>query len=271
VAVGGGDGACAARGAGVDAPGSAYCCIGSSAWVSQITREPVLDPGERIFNYLDMNGEANHLCGTVQCGAEAYDWAVRHLLSSGDMDKNVAISQAENMARQVAPGAEGVLFLPTLMGERTPYWDPNTKGCLVGFSLYHNKKHIARAVYEGVAFALRSSAEVMRECGVPVSSLMLTGGGSSSGLWPDIMASVFGVETRVHRFPGEATSLGAAIAAGVGVGMFEGYHKASEMAQARSNHSVRPEWREKYEQIFPVYARIYEGMKPVFDGIAAIR
>ncbi len=269
VAVGGGDGACAARGAGVHEPGSAYSCIGSSAWVSQMTAEPVLDPGERIFNYLDMDGKSNHVCGTVQCAAEAYHWAVRARVS-GELDKGAAISRAENMARQVEPGAEGVLFLPTLMGERTPYWDANTKGCLVGFSLYHNKNHIARAVYEGVAFALKSGAEVMRECGVPVKSLMLTGGGASSGLWPDIMASVFGVETRVHKVPGEATSLGAAITAGVGVGLFEDYHAASRTAQARSVHPVNPAWQAKYEKVFPVYAKIYEGLKPVFDGIAAL-
>ena len=99
VAVGGGDGACAARGAGVHEPGSAYSCIGSSAWVSQLTQSPVLDPGERIFNYLDMDGESNHVCGTVQCAAVAYDWAVREILGF-DSDSGAAISRAENMARR---------------------------------------------------------------------------------------------------------------------------------------------------------------------------
>lgn len=267
VAVGGGDGACAARGAGVHQPGSSYACMGSSSWVSQMTDAPVIDPGVRLFNYLDMDGKSNHCCGTVQCGGDAFNWATACLLSS-DSDQSVAISQVENMARQIAPGAEGVFFLPTLMGERTPYWDPNTRGCLMGFTLYHNRGHIARAVYEGIAFALLSCAECMRECGMPVRDLMLTGGGAKSGLWPDILASAFGVETRVHSQPGEATSIGAAIAAGVGVGLFESYADAAKMIRTRSHHAVNPAWAEAYRNAFPIYARMYERLKPLFDEVA---
>ena len=267
VAVGGGDGACAARGAGIHKPGSAYACMGSSSWVSQLTDAPVFDPEARIFNYLDMDGVSNHTCGTVQCGGDAFNWATDHLLSSGE-NQSFAISHVENMARQIAPGAEGVYYLPTLMGERTPYWDPNTRGCLMGFTLYHNRNHIARAVYEGIAYALLSCAEVMRECGLPVRDLMLTGGGAKSGLWPDILAAAFGIETRVHSQPGEATSLGAAIAAGVGAGVFSGYEEAAGMVQARSHHPVNPVWAEEYKKRFPVYARMYERLKPLFDEIS---
>lgn len=267
VAVGGGDGVCAARGAGVYKPGSAYACMGSSSWVSQMTDAPVIDPKVRIFNFLDMDGKSNHTCGTIQCGGDAFDWATEHMLSA-EANQSLAISRVENMARQIAPGAEGVYFLPTLMGERTPYWDPNTRGCLMGFSLYHHRGHVARAVYEGIAYALFSCAEVMRECGLPVRDLMLTGGGAKSGLWPDILAAVFGVETRVHAQPGEATSLGAAIAAGVGAGLFDSYADAAAMVQARSRHAVNPAWAEAYKKHYPVYAGMYERLKPLFDEIA---
>ncbi len=269
VAVGGGDGACAARGAGVHRPGSAYACMGSSSWVSQMTASPVIDPKVRIFNFLDMDGSSNHTCGTIQCGGDAFDWATEQLLSR-EAGQPVSISQVENLARQIAPGAEGVYFLPTLMGERTPYWDPNTRGCLMGFTLYHQRGHIARAVYEGIAYALYSCAEVMRECSLPVHDLMLTGGGAKSGLWPDILAAVFGVETRVHSQPGEATSLGAAIAAGVGAGVFSSYAEAAGMVKARSRHAVNPAWAEIYRKHYPIYARMYERMKPLFEDIAAL-
>ena len=108
VAIGGGDGACTARGAGVSEPGDAYCYIGSSAWVSQIRPAPVFDPEARIFNYLDMDGASYHVCGTVQCGAAAFDWALRNFFG-GDAPDDIA--RAEEMARGVRPGAEGV-FLP---------------------------------------------------------------------------------------------------------------------------------------------------------------
>ena len=270
VAVGGGDGACTARGAGVTTPGSAYCYIGSSAWVSQIMGKPVMDPQQRIFNYLDMDGRSCHVCGTVQCGAAAFDWSLKNLLG-GDAEGVMEISRVENMARQMTPGAEGVLFLPTLMGSRTPYWDANTRGCLMGFTLYHDQRHIARAVYEGIAFALNSCAEAMKECGAPLSSMMLTGGGARSGLWPDMLAAIFGLETHVHQAPGETTSLGAAIAAGVGVGMFASYEKAAEVVRARSVHAVNPQWQEAYRRYYPLYAQIYERIRPINDQIAALR
>jgi len=268
VAVGGGDGACAARGAGMYAPGNAYTCIGSSAWVGQLTERPVFDAGARVFNYIDMDGISNHVCGTVQCGCEASDWAIGNILTAGDEPKRETISRAENMARTVAPGAEGVLFLPTLMGERTPYWDPNTRGALLGFTLYHNRNHLARAVYEGVAYALFSCAEVMRACGVPVSSMMLIGGGANSGLWPDVLASVFEIETRVHAMPGEATSLGAAITAGVGVGLYRDFEHGTRTVQARSTHPVSREWARRYRALYSVYAQIYNRLKPLFDRLA---
>lgn len=269
VAIGGGDGACTARGAGLSTPGSAYSYIGSSAWVSQLTDEPLLDKQARIFNYLDMDGKSNHACGTVQCGAAAYDWAIHNLLNVEGADMTAAdYSRIENMARQIEPGCEGVLFLPTLMGERTPYWDANTRGALIGFSLYHDKRHIARAVYEGVAFALNSCAEVMRECGRPVTSLMLTGGGARSGLWPAMIASIFGVTTRVHQNPGESTSLGAAITAGVGVGIYEDYAGGAKTVRARSSHEPNEKQAKKYERVYPVYAAMYERLKPLFDEIS---
>ncbi len=267
VAVGGGDGACAARGAGVYKPGSAYACLGSSSWVSQMTAAPVIDPGVRIFNYLDMDGVSNHTCGTIQCGGDAFNWAAENLLSEGEA-LSAAIPRIEEMARSVAPGAEGVYYLPTLMGERTPYWDPNTRGCLMGFTLYHNRAHVARAVYEGIAYALKNCAEVMYECGLPVQELMLTGGGALSGLWPDILAAVFSIETKVHSQPGEATSLGAAVAAGVGAGVFRSYADAAGMVQARSHHPVNPEWASAYAKHYPVHARMYAQLKPLFDEIA---
>ena len=268
VSVGGGDGACTSRGAGLASAGEAYCYIGSSAWVAQMTDEPLLDPQARIFNYLDMDGVSNHSCGTVQCGAAAYDWAAANFMGLSELPPAQAYNEMESQARQIAPGAEGVMFLPTLMGERTPYWDANTRGVLMGFTLYHDSRHIARAVYEGVAFALYSCAEVMRECGAPVKSLMLTGGGARSGFWPDIIASVFGLGTRVHGAPGEATSLGSAITAGVGAGIFKTYQEGVSTIRARSAHAVNESWKAAYAAAYATYTRLYPQMKPVFDDIA---
>ena len=172
------------------------------------------------------------------------------------------------MARQVRPGAEGVLFLPTLMGSRTPYWDPNTRGVLMGFTLYHDQRHIARAIYEGIAFALNSCAQIIAEYGAPITSMMLAGGGARSGLWPDILSAVFGQTTRVHRAPGECTSLGAAIVAGVGAGIYANYEEAAGIVQERSVHPVNPAWAATYTEVYAIYRDIYEHLRPLTDRIA---
>jgi len=270
VAIGGGDGACTARGAGLYEPGYAYCYIGSSAWVSQLTESPMLDPQARTFNYIDMDGKLNHMVGTVQCAAAAFNWALENFFS-GSSGSAGEISRIENLARSVSPGAEGVFFLPTLMGERTPYWDENTRGCLMGFSLYHQPKHVARAVYEGIAFALNSCFKIMQELDGRRYSMTLAGGGARSGLWPNILASVFNMETQVHFAPGECTSLGAAIAAGVGVGIFPSYAHGAKMAHTRSAHAPNEAWVEKYREVYPVYERMYAQMKPLFDDIAQLK
>ena len=268
VAIGGGDGCCTARGAGLADPGSAYTYIGSSAWVSQIQDHPVLDPKARIFNYLDADGRACHVTGTVQTGAAAFDWMLHNVM--GSQEAPLDISRMENMARQIAPGAEGVLFLPTLMGSRTPYWDPNTRGVLMGFSLYHDQRHIARSIYEGIAFALNCCVQIISEYGTPITSMMLAGGGARSGLWPDILAAVFGMGTRVHKAPGECTPLGAAILAGVGVGLFSSYETAASVVKARSSHMVNPAWQKTYAEIYPIYRDIYERVHPLTDRIAQL-
>lgn len=264
VAIGGGDGACTARGAGVCTPGSGYTYIGSSAWVSQIRPEAVIDPQKRIFNYLDMDGESCHVCGTAQCGASAFDWARSNLMPGIPSPE-----EAEELAKTAVPGAEGVLFLPTLMGWRTPYWDANTRGVLLGFTLYHGRKHIARAVYEGIAYALTDCVRIMTDCGAGMDRMILTGGGALSTLWPDMLASMYGMKVSVHAAPGETTSLGAAVAAGVGVGMFPDYRAAADRIRTRAESVPDPETEAIYRKGLELYRRIYPGVKPIQDLLAS--
>ena len=103
-----------------------------------------------------------------------------------------------------------------------------------------------------------------------MKSMMLTGGGARSGLWPDILAAVFGLPVDVHQMPGETTSLGAAINAGVGIGMFSSYEDAASVVRTRSRHQVNPAWREAYLRCYPIYAELYERMRPVTDSMAAL-
>lgn len=264
VAMGGGDGACAAHGARKHEYGAAYMNIGSSAWVSAMSPGPVIDREARIFSYIDLDPEACDVCGTVQCGAAAFDWAAEHLLGvSGKQD----YALLEQTARTVPPGAEGVFFLPTMMGERTPWWTSRASGTLTGLTLYHERKHIVRAVYEGVMQALSFCAAILQENGLPCSSLMLIGGGADSALWGQMAASMMNAEVRIHQTPREASSLGAAFAAGVGIGLYKNYQEAAACLRARSVFSPDPEEHAAYQAQAGVYRRLYPAMKDAYSLI----
>lgn len=255
VAIGAGDGACAAHGARPHVPGAAYMNIGSSAWVSALSEAPVIDRELRLFNYFDMDERRYNVCGTVQCGAAAFNWAVENLLCPGETHCDYAALEA--LAEQAPPGAGGVFFLPTLMGERTPWWTAKATGMLLGFTLYHTRAHLTRAVYEGVMQALRFCGEILGENGLPVRELTLIGGGAKSRLWRQMAADMFGAQVRVHATPHEATSLGAALAAGVGIGWYRDFAHAAEVIRRGPAFVPQAEAQAAYRAQFEVYRQLY--------------
>jgi len=273
VVVGGGDGACATKGAGVVKKGQAYNYIGSSSWISTVNDRPVLDEGARIFHFYDLDGVNYNVTGTVQCATIAYDWAVENigeyeLKKAGQRDK--VFDVIEDLAREAPIGSNGVFFVPYMMGERTPHWDENTKGGFIGLTLYHKKSDLFRSVYEGVAFALKNVLDVFEENGLKVKTLTLLGGGAKSRLWNEIMCNVYGKPVRIHSFPGEATSLGAAIAAGVGVGIFESFEDAARIIRYQRSYEPAPDKVNVYQGYYRVYNMMYRQLKPIYDEIARL-
>ena len=265
VTVGGGDGACATRGSGVKGPGDAYNYFGSSAWIATLSDTLILDKDSRIFNYYDLDGKHMIVCGTVQSAAASYNWAVDMLGqgSQNDYDK------MEALARTSPIGSNGLFFLPYLMGERTPLWDPNTRGGFIGFTLYHTRSDMIRSVYEGVAYALRSVLDVFEENSVSMKDMILIGGGAKSRLWNEMLSSIFRLPVKVHSSPGEATSLGAAIAAGIGVGIFRDFESAIDPAYSREympNQSGYKSYLKHYE----IYKSIYPRLKPIYEEISRL-
>ncbi len=168
----------------------------------------------------------------------------------------------------VPPGSAGVFFLPTFMGERTPWWDAAASGTLIGMSLYHDRAHIARAAYEGVAQALHLCDSAVRENGPDYGALSLVGGGAQSGIWPQMIADMFGLGTRVHAHPPHATSLGAAMAAGVGIGMLRDYKEAAAMAAFSEDFAPDPLRAEHYARHYEVYRGLYGQVAGAYGRIA---
>jgi xylulokinase len=167
------------------------------------------------------------------------------------------------MAADVPAGAEGLLFLPYLSGERTPHGDPHARGVFCGLTLLHGKGHLTRAVVEGVTFGLRDSLEIIRALDLPTGEVYATGGGARSALWRQIQADVFGVPI-VAEQAGEGPALGAALLAGAGTGVFglaEGAARAVKTAEAVEPDAAR---REIYDRQYALYDRLYPALKDLF-------
>ena len=248
VIAGGGDGACGNVGAGAVAPGDSYLSLGTTAWIAQAVREPVFDPQRRLFNIMSLDGETCSLLGTTQAAGASINW-VRRLLQ-------LDLETLNRMAAQVEPGCEGLVFLPYLDGERTPVFDAEASGAFVGLRQKHGSAHMARAVLEGIAFALGQIADTLRQF-TALKDLSAIGGGMNSQLLAGMVADV--TRLRLHRLsvPAEdATSLGVAAAAGVGAGIFASLREATAGIQAVSTVEPGPtDWR--YARNYSVYQGLY--------------
>jgi len=267
VVIGGGDGACATAGAGVVSPPDAYCYIGSSSWIAFVSRKPLYDPQQRTFTFAHLDPEYLFPTGTMQCAGGSFDWLEGILRGEADerMHRNL-----DALASVVEPGAQGLLFLPYLMGERSPHWNPRARAAFVGLNMAHGRPEMARAVLEGVAFNLRIILDAFRAQGVPIDALRLIGGGARSPLWRQILADVFALPILLPRLLVEATSLGAAIAGGVGVGIYAGYKVVEELIQVEQGEQPKSEVTSRYQELYHIFQQTYARLEPVYDRIATL-
>ena len=173
-------------------------------------------------------------------------------------------------AAEVEPASGGIIFLPYMMGERSPLWHTNARGVFFGLSLASPKAALVRAILEGTAFALRHNVEVAARAGAEVREMRSVGGCSRSDLWNQIKADVLGMPVRLPR-AAVGSPFGSAILAGMGTGVFPDVRKSlSEMVHLDRRFEPNQANHEKYTQIYRVYRDIYEHLKSDFDHTAAI-
>ncbi len=261
VVIGGGDGACAGVGAGVIDPGQAYCNIGTSAWISISSDSPIIDPAQRTFTFCHLHPERYNPMGTMQAAGGARDWAWGLLHQSGiDLD---AADDLDKAAAQVPPGAGGVLFLPYLMGERSPYWDPHARAAWLGMAMPTGKRELARAVLEGVALNLRLILVALADQVSGIERIRLIGGGSRSHLWQQILADCFALPVDTLALKSEATAWGAAVAGGVGVGLYT-WETASQQAQVIASTDPIPDHVAIYAELAELHQESYAALSPIY-------
>lgn len=268
VVVGGGDGVCATVGSGAFVKGKAYNYIGGSSWVAIHDDEPIFDREMRFFSCCSMKDGAYDMFGTMLCGGSSFEWARREL---GVVEEFAARHFGENVydllgktAAKAQPGAGGVIFLPHLMGERAPLWDPSAKGVFYGLSLMTTRNDLVRAVLEGVAFNLRAIERIFEDLGAEISTISLIGGGAKSPVWRGILTNVYGRTTVAPQYVSEATSFGAAIAAGVGVGLYNNLDECVRLVKETNREEPNPRLVEFYDKRMEVFRSLYPALRDVF-------
>ncbi len=267
VVIGGGDGACATVGSGSVAEGAAYTYIGSSAWMALSTSQPLMDQRQRTITMAHLHPGMYFSLGNMQSAGGAYDWLERLLRDHGEEQH---FAELDALAASVPPGAGGLLFLPHLLGERAPYWNPAARGAFVGLAMPHGRAEVARATLEGVAFHLRLILDALREQGATVQAMRLIGGGAKSALWRQILADALGVPIRLPALTAEATSLGAAIAGGVGVGLYSDFDVADRLIPVHEAEKPHAPTVARYEALCALYGETYRALEPIFARLAAM-
>lgn len=265
VVAGAGDQAAGAIGMGIVAPGSASATIGTSGVVFAATDGPALDPHGRLHTFCHAIPGRWHVMGVTQSAGLSLRWFRDHFCGASQ-DGRVTYDRLTAEASTVAPGADGLLWAPYLMGERTPHLDANARGALIGLTATHTRAHVVRAILEGVAFSLKDSFALIEELNLPVKSIRLGGGGAKSVLWRQIQADVYGREVEIVNSE-EGAAFGAAILAGVGFGFWPSVDAACN-AIVRVVSRVGPQEKVKsvMERSYAAYRRMYPAVRAILHG-----
>jgi len=262
VVAGGGDQSAQAVGVGAVRPGVLAVTMGTSGVVFASTLQPFVEPEGRLHAFCHAVPGRWHLMGVMLSAAGSLRWFRDTLAPDADYDSLLTPAGA------VAPGSEGLLFLPYLSGERTPYPDPLARGAFVGLTLRHARPHMVRSVLEGVAFGIRDMFELTKTTGMAqVSQVRVSGGGSRSPLWRQIIADVLNVELATVSTT-EGAAYGAALLAGVGVGIWRDVDEACRSAVTIVGKAA-PEATHvaEYDRLYRSYCQLYPALKDVFHRL----
>ncbi len=264
VVAGAGDQAAGATGMGIVAPGTVSATIGTSGVVFAATDRPALDPKGRLHTFCHAIPGRWHVMGVTQAAGLSLRW-FRDQFGAGPDDGRDPYDRLGDEAAKIAPGCDGLLWTPYLMGERTPHLDGKARAALVGLTASHTRAHVIRAILEGVAFSLRDSFTIFAEMKVPVKTIRLGGGGARSPLWRQIQADVYGQEIEIVEAE-EGAAYGAAILAGVGAKLWPTVDAAcSAVVRVAQRVRSQPEAAAVMNQSYPAYRRVYPATKSIFN------
>ena len=275
IVVGGaGDNAAAAVGTGVVEDGKAFTTIGTSGVVFAHTSNISIDPKGRVHTCCAAVPNSWHVMGVTQGAGLSLKWFRDNFCNAEkETAKLMGVDEyylMDKQAETVPVGAERLLYLPYLMGERTPHLDPDARGVFFGLSAMHTKKHMLRAVMEGVSYSLRDCVEVFRQMNINVSDMMACGGGGSSPLWRSMLADLYNCPVKTVASK-EGPALGVALLASVGAGIYQSVPEACK-AVVKADKIQEPvaERVSEFEKYYQLYTEIYPAIKEQYKKLAVL-
>ncbi len=264
VIAGSADQAAGAVGGGIVREGQVASLLGTAGVVSVCSKEPRADSKLRLLCWKHAVPGLWQILGVMQTAAICLKWFHDVFEEEGDYSKY------DMLIENVPPGAGGLIFLPYLMGERTPYWDPRARGILFGLLLYHSRSHIIRAIYEGVAHGIYHIIQIMEEIGVAVNEIRALGGGNRSKIWRQIQANMID-NSILYPNATEGSAFGAAILAAVGVGLYETVQEATDKLVAiLDRREPDPKAHRLYAAMHDIYTSLYEVNKVLFYKLGTV-
>jgi len=274
VVMGGGDVLCTATGAGVIKEGIGFIYLGSGNWFGTYAEKTKLDLKTRIVNMCHLIPNKYLLMNIMINGGICYQWIRDNIFDfEKDLAKRIDIDPFRILdlkAESVKQNSNNLIFLPYMRGMWAGTYNPYARGAFIGLSLEHGKSHIARAVLEGVAFSIRQLIEIAENQGIQVNDIRIVGGGAKSRLWRQIIADVCGKTISYPLLTQEAGSLGAVIAAGVGIGLYKDFSVANDLVKIKDRIYPQEKNHKIYNEIYPVFKESYQLLIPVFKKLRFI-
>jgi xylulokinase len=273
VVCGGGDGACAAVGAGCIKEGVAYNVVGSSSWISFTSRKPIYDDKMRTFNWAHVVPGYVLPCGTMQAAGVSYNW-LKNVICTSEVSEaeKLGVSPYQLMDEEVnksPAGAKGLLFLPYLLGERSPRWNPKARGAFIGLKAEHKREDLLRSVLEGITLNLNIILDVFKQH-ADIKEIVAIGGGAKGKVWRQIMADIYGVKILKPNYLEEATSMGAAVTGGVGAGIFKSFDVIDRFIRIESEQVPVNSNRLTYKIMMPIFEKSYYSLLGVYEDLATL-
>lgn len=271
---GAGDNAAAAVGTGTVNDGDAFTTIGTSGVVYAHTSRMAIDTKGRVHTFCCAVPGAWHVMGVTQGAGLSLKW-LRDTCCRSECDEAAAANVdayviMDKKAAQCPPGANRLLFLPYLMGERTPHLDPDARGVFFGLSAMHGRADMIRAVMEGVSYSLKDCLSVLNEMNIQCRKMLACGGGGSSKLWRQMLADIYGCEVATVQSK-EGPALGAAILAMVGAGIYPSVQAACKaILQVKDSCCPIKDNTKKYAPYYALYRSLYTALKNEYKALALV-